>query len=179
MKIHIGGSTAGRFGGFMTNTLYLFDKFIQGEFDNAGFHSNFEDLYITMAYPPTFVLKSVYGIENNFKTWYNAFKFPYSRLNRRFKTINITLKAPELSESFEVIYKGDKIIQLDIEEQYKGFSRVEAAHILIDKLLSIAEIIEKKLRKDDIFDLEHYKTILLQIKTRISDDLIEQIASSA
>ncbi len=175
MKLFIDGNTAGRSCGLMAALPYFY-RFIQEELDKEHFQSSFEELWITFAYPPTFVLKSVEGIEKPYKEWYEKFDFPYSRFNRRFKTINITLKTPEFSESFERIDSQDEIIKIEIEKQYQNLTRTEIAHIFIDKMLIVGEIIKEKLKQGDIFDFDHYRTILFQIKEKINDDFIHSIA---
>ncbi|KAA3438402.1 hypothetical protein [Rufibacter hautae] len=175
MKIYLSPSTAGRYGGSLNRSLRNFDRFIQSQLDNLGFKSSFDELWLTLSYPPMYVLPGVIGIEIEHKKYYIT--FPYSRLNRRYKKIDITLKAPEFSEHFD---KAEQTIyqhQFDIESQYKNIQEAELAQILVDKFLEAGEIINSKLKKNDVFDYDLFRRILLNIKHSINPYFLESISS--
>lgn len=175
MKIYLSKSTVGRYGGGLNLNLNFFDRFIQSELDKSGFKSSFEELWLTIAYPPLYILPGIVGMEMDFYKNYET--FPYSRLNRRYKKINVTLKAPQFSEHFD---KADQVKyehKFDIEDKYKNISDVELAKILIDKYLEAAEIINSKLKKEDYFDFDTLKNTLLSIKEKITLDLLKSINS--
>jgi hypothetical protein len=100
MKIYISPSTAGKYGGALNGNLRYLPNVIQSTLDNSSFNSSFNELWLTLSYPPMYVLPGVVGIEKQFFEYYN--KFPYSRLDRKYKKIEITLKAPEFSEHFDL-----------------------------------------------------------------------------
>ncbi|MBL7818325.1 MAG: hypothetical protein JNL70_25155 [Saprospiraceae bacterium] len=177
MQLYIRGATAGRGQSFHGSSIAYFDTYIQEQLDSNGFQSNFEDVWITLAYPPTYILKNVERLVQTYKEWYEEFRFPYSRLNRRFKNVHITLKAPEFSMCFGAVRDdmGFEIIDLVIEDEYQNFTKIDFANILIDKLLIVGELINAKLKEGDIFDFEQYKTILFGIKENITDDFIDSV----
>jgi hypothetical protein len=175
MKLYLSGQTTGQGGGFAKN-LPHFDSYIHEYLNSSGFDSSFEELWITFAYPPTYIWKGIIGMEKDYKEWFDTFAFPYSRLNRKYKKIDILLKAPEFSESFESISKREEPILLDIEPQYKGIPREAIAKIMMDKLIYVGEVINAKLKQGDDFDFEKYKTILTQLKGNITTELLDQIA---
>jgi hypothetical protein len=192
MKLYLSGRTTGQSGGFAKNLPY-FNNYIDEYLTSAGFDSSFEELWVTFAYPPTYIWGGIIGMEIKYKEWYDTFAFPYSRLNRRYKTIDVLLKTPEFSESFESIpieqepihsdaeslelfKKKKEIIRLDIEPQYKGIPREEVAKIMVDKLIYAGEVINAKLKKGDDFDFKKYKSILTQLKEGITTELLDKIA---
>lgn len=90
MKIYLSPNTAGRYGGALNGNLRHLDRFIQNELTNSEFKSSFEELWLTLSYPPMYVLPGVVGMEVTFKKYYDT--FPYSRLNIK---------------SHPIIYKSD------------------------------------------------------------------------
>jgi hypothetical protein len=175
MKLYLSGQTTGQHGGFAKNLPY-FNNYIDEYLTSAGFDSSFEELSVRFAYPPTYIWKGIIGMEKEYKVWYDTFAFPYSRLNRRYKTIDVLMKTPEFSESFESITKDAEQIYLDIEPQYKGILREEIAKIMVDKLIYAGEVINARLKKGDDFDFEKYKSILTQLKESITTELLDKIA---
>lgn len=173
MKIYLSPSTAGRYGGALNGRLRHLDRFIQNELTNSEFKSSFEELWLTLSYPPMYVLPGVVGMEVTFKKYYD--NFPYSRLNRRYKKIDITLKAPEFSEHFDKEEQKKYQQKFEIEPQFKNISETELGQILIDKYLEAGEIISSKLKKEDVFDFEKFKTILLTIKQKINPDFLQEL----
>lgn len=174
MKIHLSYSTAGRYGGALKGNLKFLYRVIQQELDKNGFISSFDDLRITLAYPPMYVLPGVVGIEKDFKKYYDT-SLPYYRSNRRYKNIEITLRAPEFSELFQKEEQKKYKHTFEIEKQYKDISEVDLGRIIVDKYLEAVEIISSKLKKDDIFDVALFKEILLSIKSKITTTFLESI----
>lgn len=173
MKIYLSPNTAGRYGGALNGNLRHLDRFIQNELTNSEFKSSFEELWLTLSYPPMYVLPGVVGMEVTFKKYYDT--FPYSRLNRRYKKIDITLKAPEFSEHFDKEEQKKYQHKFEVEPQFKNISEVELGQILIDKYLEAGEIISSKLKKEDIFDFENFKRVLLAIKQKINSDFLQEL----
>jgi hypothetical protein len=172
MKIYLSTSTVGRSGGGFKNNLNFFEGVIKDRFDNSGFKSSFEELWLTLAYPPMYILPGILGMEKRFKEFYD--ELPYSRFSRKYNKMEITLKAPEFSEHFDKEDQGKYKNKFTIESQYKNLSEIDLTRAFIDKLISAGEIIEKKLKKDDIFNISIYYTVLNQLKDEITEKFILQ-----
>ena len=95
MDIYISPRTAGRYGGGFKGDLRYFDQVIK-EYLGA-FKSSFDEFWLTLDYPPMYVLPGVVGIENDYKKYYET--LPVFRLDRKNKKIEISLKAPEKAVS--------------------------------------------------------------------------------
>ena len=173
MKIYFSTITAGKSGEGLKGNLKHLNNFIQSELDKVQFKSSFEEFWFRLAYPPMFTLPGIVGIEKNFIQTFE--KFPFSRLNRRFKTIDITLKAPELSEHIEKEKQAKYKHKLEIDNKFKNISEVELAKIIIGKYSEALEIIKSKRRKDDVFDYEIFQSILKKIKAQISESFLEKL----
>lgn len=173
MKIYLSPNTAGRSGGALNGNLRHLDRHIQSELDLGGFQSSFEELWLTLSYPPMYVLPGVVGMEVDFKKYYD--KFPYSRLNRRYKKIDITLKAPEFSEHFDKNEQEKHKHRFEIDRNYQEISETDLAKILVDKYLEAGQIIKRKLKKEDIFDTNKFDNILLKIKSIINSDFLKSL----
>lgn len=173
MKIYVSPNTAGRYGGALNGNLRFLPNVIQTALDNSGFTSTFGELWLTLSYPPMYVLPGVIGMEKQFNEFYN--KFPYSRLNRKFKKIEITLKAPEFSEHFDLKDQERYSNRFDIERQYKNLSETDLGKILIDKYLEAGEIINSKIKEEDKFEFGPFKEALTSLKSKISTDFLEAL----
>jgi hypothetical protein len=173
MKIYLSPNTAGRYGGAFNGNLRHLGRFIQKELNISEFESSFDELRLSLSYPPMYVLPDVAGIAVDFKKHYDT--LPYSRLNRRYKQIDITLKAPEFSEHFDKEEQKKYKHNFEIEPQFKDISEVELSQILIDKFLEAGEIINAKLKKEDVFNFENFKTVLLSIKQKINSDFLREL----
>lgn len=173
MKIYVSPNTAGRYGGALNGNLRYLSNVIQSTLDNSGFTSTFEELWLTLSYPPMYILPGVVGMEKQFKEFYD--KFPYSRLNRKSKKIEITLKAPEFSEHFDLKDRDRYSNRFEIENQYKNLSETDLGKILVDKYLEAGEIINSKIKKEDKFDLRLFSEELTSLKKKISADYLATI----
>ena len=173
MKIYLSRTTAGKYGGTLNGNLRHLDRLIQTELDKSNFKISFDELWLTLSYPPMYILSGVVGIEKTFKSYYN--KFPCSRLDRRYKKIDITLKAPEFSEHFDKEGQIKYQHKFEIEQQFKNISETELGKILIDKLLEAGEIIHSKLKKGDIFDFQTFKIVLNDIKQKINAEFLTSL----
>lgn len=173
MKIYLSPSTVGKYGGILNGNLRFLPNVIQTELDNSGFTSTFNEFWLTLSYPPMYVLPGIVSMVGKFFEFYN--KFPYSRLDRRYKKIEITLKAPEFSEHFDLKEQDKHTNRFEIENQYKGISETNLAKTLIDKYLEAGEIINSKIKKGDNFDFEQFRATLISIKSKISSDFLETI----
>ncbi len=171
MRIYVSPSTAGKYGGALNGNLRYLPNVVQSTLDNSGFTSTFNELWLTMSYPPMYVLPGVVGIEKQFFEYYS--KLPHSRLDRKYKKVEITLKAPEFSEHFDLKDQNRYSNRFEIESQYRNLSETSLGVILIDKYLEAGEIINSKLKKDDEFDFENFRTALLSIRSKISKDFLE------
>ncbi len=170
MKIYLSPSTVGRYGGGLKGNLSFLDRIIQERLDNSDFKSSFEELWLTLSYPPMYILPGIVGMEKNFFEFYN--KLPNSRLNRRYKKIDITLRAPEFSEHFDKAEQDKYKNTFKIEKQYQKISDVDLAKIFIDKFLQAGQIIKEKLKKDDIFQVDTFNQVLEDLKTEITSDFL-------
>jgi hypothetical protein len=173
MKIYVSPNTAGRYGGALNGNLRFFPDVIQTSLDNSGFRSTFDELWLTLSYPPMYVLPGVVGIEKQFLGFYN--KYPYSRLNRKSKKIEITLKAPEFSEHFDLKDQNKYSNRFGIESQYTNLSETDLGKILIDKYLEAGAIINAKVKKEDVFDFKNFKATLMSIRNRISPEFLKAL----
>ena len=115
MEIYLSPNTCCRYGGGLNGDLTQLPKYIEKELIKARFLSSFDELNITLSFPPMYMSDGVIGMEKEFFQFYE--KFPISRLNRRYKTIQITLKAPEFSEHLDNEEKKNHPFQLPIEEK--------------------------------------------------------------
>jgi hypothetical protein len=171
MKIYVSPNTVGKSGGALNGNLRFLPNVIQAELDNSGFTSTFNEFWLTLSYPPMYVLPGVVSMVDKFFEFYN--KFPYSRLDRRYKKIEIVLKAPEFSEHFDLKDQDRYSNRFEIESQYKNLSETDLGAILIDKYLEAGGIINSKIKKGDRFDFETFRAALLSIRSKISKDFLE------
>ncbi|WP_309609263.1 hypothetical protein [Flavobacterium sp.] len=173
MKIHLSPNTAGRSGGKLNGNLRYFSEFIEIELKKAKFKTSFEELWLNFAYPPMYVLPGVIGMEITFKKYYDS--FPYSRLNRKNKKIEITLKAPEFSEHFDKEDQKEYEHKFDIDPSFKNISETELGKIVVEKFLEAGEIINSKIKKEDIFEYQIFKNVLNEIKQNIDSNFLNKI----
>ncbi|MEO6630126.1 MAG: hypothetical protein ABIN13_00350 [Mucilaginibacter sp.] len=170
MKIYLSYNTAGRYGGGLNGNLRYFYRIIQSALDNANFKSSYDELWLTLSYPPMYVLPGVVGIEIDFKKGYDM--LPYSRMDRKYRKIDVNLKAPEFSEHLDKKEQENYEHKFNIEDKYKNLSDTEFAKILIDKYIEAATIINSKIKKDDIFEFELFKASLIALKSKINPDYL-------
>lgn len=170
MKIYIESSTAGRFGGGLKGNLTNFDQYIQKKLDEAGFRSSFDEFWLSLAYPPMYILPGVVGIEKEYKEYYD--RFPYSRVNRRYRKIDVSLQCPEFSEHFDKEDQAGYQHRFDIDPKYKNISETSLAHILLDKYLEAVEIIRPKLKREDVFDFDIFERVINSIRKEINPDFL-------
>ncbi|MBL0080548.1 MAG: hypothetical protein IPP53_16035 [Bacteroidetes bacterium] len=173
MKIYLIPNTVGRYGGALNGNLRYFYRFIQDELKNSEFKSSFDELLLTLSYPPMYILPGIIGMELTFNDNYAT--FPYSRLNRRYKRIEIILRAPEFSEHFDNEQQKKYKNKFEIETQFQDISEVQLGQILIDKFIEAGEIINSKIKKDDVFDFDNFNKVLLSIKKKINSDFLEEM----
>ncbi|SEO85162.1 hypothetical protein SAMN05428947_104337 [Mucilaginibacter sp. OK283] len=171
MKIYLMPSTAGRYGGGLKGNLEYLVAIIQNRLDSSGFASSFNEFWLTFFYSPLYVLPGVVGIENDFKKVFET--LPSSFLNRRYKKIDVSLKAFEFSEHLDKADQKKYEHQFEVDNQYKNLSEIDLAHVLIDKYLEAGSIVKSKLKKDDLFDFETFKNVLLLLKSQISTNFLE------
>ena len=132
MKIYLSPNTAGR-GNWLNGNLQHLSRHIQNELINSEFKSSFEEFRVNLSYPPMYVLPGVVGMEVTFMQHYNT--LPYSRLNRRFKTIEVTIQAAEFSDHCDKEEQKKYVHQFEIKPQLRNISEAALTQILIDKLL--------------------------------------------
>jgi hypothetical protein len=166
MKIYLSPKTVGTSGGGLNGNLKYFDRLIQSELDKSSFQSSFNELWLGIFYPAMYVVQGIVGMEITFNKYYET--LPFSRMNRKFKTIDITLKAPEFSEHFQKKEQVSYNDKFEIADKYKNISEPELAKILIDKYFEALQIIKSKLKKEDTFDFEIFENILTTIRQKIT-----------
>lgn len=175
MKIYFSTGTFGKSSGGLKGNLYHLTNYIHSELANLNFNSNFEEFWFTLLYPPMFRASSDFGNETKFAGYYS--KLPYCRINRKFKSINLTLKAPELSEYFEkeIIKESGNLIE--IEEKFKNLDETQIAIAVIDKYFDAVSLIKSKLKSGDIFDAEIFINFLTDLKSKINPIFLEHLNS--
>ncbi|GAB3935147.1 hypothetical protein GCM10028827_36310 [Mucilaginibacter myungsuensis] len=99
---------------------------------------------------------------------------PSSRLDRRYKQIEVILKAPEFSENEQKADQAKYEHQFDIDDRYKDLSQVDLAKTVIDKYLEAGALITSKLKAEDQFDLETYNRTLLAIREKIDEGFLKE-----
>ncbi len=167
MKIYFSTGTFGKSSGGLKGNLYHITNYIQSELATLNFNSNFEEFWFTLLYPPMFRASNGFGNETKFAEYYS--KLPYCRINRKFKSINLTLKAPELSEHFEKELINESSILFEIEDKFKNLDETQIAITVIDKYLDAVSLINSKLKSDDIFDTEIFLNFLTDLKSKINN----------
>lgn len=176
MKIYFSTGTFGKSSGGLKGHLYHLTNYIQSELANLNFNSNFEEFWITLLYPPMFRDSNGFGNETKFAEYYS--KLPYCRINRKFKAINLTLKAPELSEHLEKELINESSIQFVIEDKFKNLDEAQIAIAVIDKYLEAVSLINSKLKGDDIFDSEIFLNLLTDLKNKMNPTFLEYLNST-
>ncbi len=174
MKIYLTPKTVATSGGGLRGNLQYLDRFIQSELDKSNFQSSFNELWLSIAYPAMYVTSGSAGMENAFNQYCET--LPYSRMNRKLKTIDITLKAPEFSEHFQKEEQKNYQDKFDIAGEYKNITEPELAKILIDKYFEASQIIKSKLKKEDSFDFESFEKVLSDIRQRITFEFLIKIS---
>ncbi|MEO6849759.1 MAG: hypothetical protein ABI203_05235 [Mucilaginibacter sp.] len=183
MEIFISPQTAGRSARLKGNLRY-FDRIITDELNKASFQSSFGDFWLNLAYPPMYVLSGVVGTEVDHKKYYNT--LPNSRLDRKNKKIEVSLRAPEFSEHFDKAEQSEFKHKFNIENKYRNISQNDLAKTLIEKFITAGEIINSKFKVGDVFDFELFKEILLSFQLKINanflieanERIIDEIAAS-
>ncbi|MFT3680168.1 MAG: hypothetical protein QM791_07830 [Ferruginibacter sp.] len=170
MKIYLTPRTAGTGGGGLKGNLQYFDRLIQSELDKANFQSSFNEFSLGLFYPAMYIVPGISGMEVAFNQYYET--LPYSRMNRKFKTIDVILKAPEFSEHFQKEEQVNYQDRVDIADEYKNITEPELAKILIDKFFEALQIVKSKLKKEDSFDFETFESILTVIRKKITLDFL-------
>jgi hypothetical protein len=59
MRIYLSPNTAGRYGGSFNGNLRHMGRFIQNELNNSAFESSFDELRLSLSYPPMYFLPDV------------------------------------------------------------------------------------------------------------------------
>ncbi|MES2275859.1 MAG: hypothetical protein V4592_07545 [Bacteroidota bacterium] len=175
MELYLAMQTAGKYGGGPKGDLRHFSHLIQASLNNAGFKSSFTEFWLTLSYPPMFVLPGVVGIEIDYKGHYD--KLPNLRLNRKYKKIDIALKAPEFSENQDKTEQDKYEHRFDIEDRYKNIPDDELAKILVYKYLEAGQLIKSKLNTGDIFDFHIYENTLAALRAQITPEFVISTAA--
>lgn len=173
MKINITPKTVGRYGGVLQGNLRFLPRAVQSSLEDAGFVSTFEELHLSLAYPPMYVLPGVVTMVSQYFEHYNT--LPHSRLDRKSLRIEIAVKAPEFSEHFDLKDQGKYSDRFEIDRKYQGIPETELAKALIDKCLEAGKIISSKVRKEGSFDFAKFKTVLSSLKESISVDFLSTV----
>jgi len=105
MKTYVYQNTAASYGGVCFHgSLRYFDKYIGSVFQQKNFTSSFEELELILSYPPLYILPEIADLQKSFMEYYQT--LPYSRLDRRYKKIEVSIRAPEFSEHIEKTEKA-------------------------------------------------------------------------
>lgn len=175
MKLYLTDSTAGRYGSFSLNgNLRYLDKYIQKQIDKESFGNSFEELWINFAFPPLYLPSKVLRMRAQFLEWYNY--LPYTRVQRRYKKVDISIRAPEFSEHFELKEQAKHQHQFAVDDAYQGIIEIELARILMDKLVEAIELIEPKINASDNFNSAALKQLFREIKSNLSLELLVEIS---
>lgn len=174
MKIFLTPSTVGRYGGGLNGNLRYLDNLIENELTQLSFESSFEELLLTLCYPPMYILPGIVGMEIDFNKRYE--KLPYSRIDRRYK-IDISLQSPEFSEHFDLAEQVKYQHKFEIEQKFRNISEVDLAKHLIAKFFEVLAIIKPKLKKSDVFDCTKFEHALNSILQKITPELLAENAS--
>ena len=176
MKISVSLKTASRGSSLGKNLVYLAD-YIADEFARRHLTTSFDEISVTFAFPPLFMLPGVLGMEKSFMEYYKS--LPVLRIERKNKKIVAIIPAPEFTEycdhrelSFESA--GKDITFFEVPDAYKNLSEITLAKIFIKHLLKTMEEIYGKLKKNDVFDFEHCKKILDELYEKISNAFLEK-----
>lgn len=161
------------FGGGLHGRLRFLHRLIENELNKSNFQSSFDEFWLILSIPPTYVKPKVLSLVEKFDNHYK--KLPNSRLSRRYKKIEVSLKASEFSE-FQSDAKPIKYKhEFEVEPQFRNLNEVELAKILIDKFLEAGDITSEKLKKDDLFDISIFRDVLNEIKRKIDVEFLEKI----
>jgi len=167
MDIYIAHQTAGGGGGGPRGNLGYFDKVMAEALSSPFFESSFDEFWLTLHYLPLGVLSDIPGIDVDYKNnYYN--KLPTSRLNRRYKKIEVSLQAHEFAEHFGKNGKLNSQHKPDTE----NISETDLAKMLIDKFIEAGTLVNAKLREGDVFDFESFKAILLSLRQKINSEFL-------
>jgi hypothetical protein len=172
MKIYFAPKTAGRYGGSLKGSLRFLPEIIESELNEAGFKSSFDELWLTISYPPMYVLPGVIGIEKDYQNFHDS--LPKRFINRRQRNIAVTLQGPEYSEHFDKNEQAQYQYRFDIADIYKNISTSELAVVTINKYIEAINLIAPKLKANDQFDINLFKTILDNLKHKISPQFLTE-----
>lgn len=170
MKIYLHPTTVGRTGGPLNGNLKYLDSYIQSELDRSGFQSSFDGLWFGISFMPLYISPGIANMEEGYRSFYDS--LPYSRLNRKNKTIDVTVKAPEFAEHFQEAISSKKKAGSESATESNSKSETELAQILLDKYLEVADVIRSKLKKDDVFDHKTFKTVIESIRPKLNADFL-------
>ena len=171
MNIYIANRTDGGGGSGPRGNLACFDNIISKALLNAGFTSLFEEFWLTLVYPAINTSSWEFGGEDDFQHYYG--KLPILLVSKRYKKIDIALKAPEFSHHFNQNTQHWDEQNPYIEANHQDLSETELATTLIDKFINAGEIVDSKIKKDDIFDFKLFKETLIQLQQQITDDFLQ------
>ncbi|MBS1511736.1 MAG: hypothetical protein JST86_12895 [Bacteroidetes bacterium] len=175
MKIRLYSRTADSGGGLLKDNLASLDDYIQQKLDQSAFQSSFNELSLTIFCPSKYVDSAFKRMEDIFNEHYAT--LPYCRVNRRFKSIAISLKAPEFSTYFQTDDQKQNSGKFSDQTEFKDLSEVDLAKTLIDKYSEAIQFIKTKIKKEDIFDFEIIESVLSGIKEKISSQFLNEITN--
>lgn len=165
--------TVGIYGGSLGGNLRYLNDLIIWELDNNGFKSSFKELWIDLLYPPQNIRKAIIGLYPGFKEAYE--RPPKTRVSRRYKKIDVALKANEFAIHFASKERYSEGEFITVNSDLKKYSEPQLAIVLIDKYLSIPDLIKKKLRKEDLFPIDLFIKVLKDIRKKINAEYLQTI----
>ncbi len=137
---------------------YLF-QFLQKQLAQAGFTSGFDEFKLTLMYPPSFVRPEISLLQEGFNERYH--QLPKVRTNRKFKSIDIILQAPQIAGYFE-----------------NPFKDADVAPVLIDKFLEAVALLKPRLKPEDVFNVGIFETVLNDAKQKLTPDFLQQLSAT-
>lgn len=172
MKISIRRTTLGLYGGGFYGNLRFFGRYIQSVLEIEQFVSTFDELSITLSYPPVNCDKQFASLLPAFQA--NHVKLPSLRIGRKDRRLDVILPATEFSAYFE---EGDK--RRDLRQgnisPVSGFDEVEIAMQLLSKVEWSFDLIEPKLKKGEVFEFDKAKQILSTIRKQLTTEFLEKV----
>ena len=155
--------------------------YISSVFWKEQFNSFFEELNLELCFMADMTDSSMRNKER-FKEYYK--RLPIARVYRKYKRIEVKLKAPEITKYIEKEYEDrsknslfglKKHVPSVVPERYKNLTHADLARMIIDRYLEAGQLIAPKLKPEDNFDHQRYEQILLRMRDLISDEFLAQM----
>lgn len=167
MKLYLSYSTLDQSGSVrLSGNFPHFNRYIQQQMDQQHFETPFQELFVTFAFPPPYVLPLDTKVKDKFMERYAG--LPDYNIHRTLKKIVITMAAPELSNYFDRAEKGNDHYRFFITNDPQKREEIKLAQTLLDKLVETVEYIDSKARPSDSFAGDSLIRLLLRIKSQLT-----------